>query len=66
MCIVLFVRFYFATSANKIRLEKSIMFALNNSSKNNILYIFKVNCLNKYLMLDKETIICLQEINLLL
>ena len=49
MYVVLFARFSFATSVDKIRLEKPIIFVLNKNSKNNILYIFKVNCLKNVL-----------------
>jgi len=63
VCAVLSARFSVAANANKVKAEKFIMSASNNSSENNILCIFKVNCLNKSFMSDKEIVISLQEIN---
>jgi len=63
VCAVLFARFFVAANANKVKAEKSVTSALNNSFENNISCVFKVSCLNKSFMSNKETVISLQEIN---
>jgi len=66
VCAVLSARFSVAANADKVKAEKFVTSASNNSSENNISCVFKVNCLNKSFMSDKETVIFLQEINSLL